>query len=66
MKLARNIAVASLLLACGSASAAQWQVIENAGMEVRLYNPDSDPMVNDKRALMISMHGCAVNMNGAK
>ena len=66
MKIARNIALASLILLGGTATAAEWQVVQNAGMEVRLYKPDSQPKVNDKRALMISMHGCASNMNGAK
>ncbi|THB72616.1 MAG: hypothetical protein D6B28_05220 [Gammaproteobacteria bacterium] len=66
MKLARIIALASLVLVGGTATAAQWQVVDQAGMEVRIYKPDSEPLINDKRALMISMHGCAVNMNGAK
>ncbi len=60
------MALASLAFIGSNALAAEWQVVENAGMEVRLYKPDSEPLVNDKRALMISLHGCAANMNGAQ
>lgn len=49
-----------------SSYAAEWEVEDIAGMEVHIYEPETDPVVNDKRALMISLHGCAVGTNGAQ
>ena len=63
-----SIVLASTLLISGAAAAAEWQVVDEAGMEVHIYKPDSDPVVNEKRALMISLHGCTADKetNGAQ
>jgi poly(3-hydroxybutyrate) depolymerase len=39
--------------------AGSWQTIQAGGMSVELYVPTSSPKLEDKRALMISLHGCA-------
>ncbi len=60
------LSMSALVLAGANTFAAQWQTVDQAGMEVHLYKPDTQPALNGKRALMISLHGCAVNTNGAQ
>jgi poly(3-hydroxybutyrate) depolymerase len=39
--------------------AGNWQNIQAGGMSVELYVPKTAPKLDNKRALMISLHGCA-------
>jgi poly(3-hydroxybutyrate) depolymerase len=52
-----QVILASALLN-DDAWAGSWQSIQAGGMSVELYVPATAPKLENKRALMISLHGC--------
>lgn len=49
-----------------NASPGSWKTETIAGMQVNVYTPSSAPVLNGKRALMISLHGCAQTKDDIK